>query len=150
MQVLSTAICHQSIRTAGLSQIKVHLVQVQPSSLGSRGVRDSVGHAWEEPSPVACRVDLVLLTQAQQCVERPLASREAGVLPLAIVGDEPRPTGIFYFLTHFIHAFIYINGGKQHLWWSGTDWRKGYTLKEIGQKIGVGFISQLEAQVSVL
>lgn len=58
------------------------------------------------------RIDLVLLTQAQERVERPAARREAGVFPLAVIGDEPGPTGIFYFLTHVIHFLVNINRGK--------------------------------------
>lgn len=58
------------------------------------------------------RIDLVLLTQAQERVERPAARREAGVFPLAVIGDEPGPTGIFYFLTHVIHFLVDVNRGK--------------------------------------
>lgn len=76
--------------------------------------------------------ELLLLTEAEQGVEGPLAAREAGVLPLPAVGHEPGPAGVFHFLTHFIHLFVYINCGKQDFWWPGTDWRRGDILQGIG------------------
>lgn len=83
---------------------------------------------------------LVLLTQAQERVERPLASGLAGVLPLAIVGDKARPAGVLDFLTHIIHSFDHIDCGEEHFWWLGTDWKRGDSLpkkKKVGRKFEI-------------
>lgn len=83
---------------------------------------------------------LVLLTQAQERVERPLAGGLAGVLPLAIVGDKARSAGVLDFLTHVVHVFDHIDCGEEHFWWLGTDWKKGDALpkkKKVGRKFEI-------------
>lgn len=89
---------------------------------------------------------VLLLTEAQQGVEGPLARREARVLPLPIVGHEPGPAGVFHFLTHFIHLLVYIKGGKQHFWWPGTHWRKG-VYKRLGRKLELFLFLSLKQRI---